>query len=95
MHHQIERRISWFHPLLLTDGTTEELTFWLQNIKYLNGCTFKPRPITSQIVFTDASGSGYGGFTFSKFERLYVVVVLLRGRENKVSRFKNLRKNFT
>ena len=70
MYHQIERRISWFHPLLLTAGTIEELTFWLQNIKSLNGCTFKPRPVTSQIVFTDASGSGYGGFTFSKFGRL-------------------------
>ena len=67
MYHQIERRISWFHPLLLTAGTIEELTLWLQNIKSLNGYF---QTATGHLVFTDASGSGYGGFTFSKFERL-------------------------
>ena len=70
MYHQIERPISWFHPLSLTAGTIEELTLWLQNIKSLNGFIFKPRPVASHIVFTDVSGSGYGGFMFSKFERL-------------------------
>ena len=39
-----------------------ELEFWLNNINICNGYTFKPKALTTCLVFTDASDKGYGGF---------------------------------
>ena len=58
----IESRSTWYQPITLTENAVNELQFWLENIQQRNGITFKPRPTTSKIMFTDASDSGYGGF---------------------------------
>ena len=65
----IEERVSWYQSIELTAEAREELIFWLDNIEQLNGCTFKPQPTTSRIVFTDASDHGYGGFTMSRLHQ--------------------------
>ena len=62
MYVLIESRVTWYHPIALTEGAFNELRFWIGNIQSRNGVTFKPRPTTSKVVFTDASDSGYGGF---------------------------------
>ena len=62
MYVLIESRVTWYHPIALTEGAFNELRFWIENIQSRNGLTFKPRPTTSKVVFTDASDSGYGGF---------------------------------
>ena len=70
MYRQIACAASWHQRILLTQGTIEQLSFWLENIEYVNGCTFKHRPTTTQMVFSDASQDGYGGFTVHKLQRL-------------------------
>ena len=62
MYRFIEKRISWFEQKLISKNVKEELEFWRDNINIYNGCTFKPRPLTSCLLFTDASDEGYGGF---------------------------------
>ena len=69
----IESRITWFEPIALTKSASNELIFWLNNIKSRNGFTFKPRPTTSKIVFTDASSSGYGGFIAQRLSEIICV----------------------
>ena len=63
---QIESRLSWHVVETISPGTTEELEFWSKNIGIFNGCSFKPRYSTSKMIFTDASDTGYGGFTVDK-----------------------------
>ena len=58
MYQQISISPTWYQPITLTPHTTSDLNFWLQAIDRVNGCTFKPRPTTTQMVFTDASGNG-------------------------------------
>ena len=62
MYRLIESRVSWFSPLILDDETLSELHFWNSNIDSFNGYTYKPKPVTTKLIFTDASDSGYGGF---------------------------------
>ena len=66
MYAQIEGRQSWSTTEPLTEGSTTELQFWHQNITKLNGCSFKPRNTTTEMVFTDASDIGYGGFMVTR-----------------------------
>ena len=66
---------------VISTQTKSELEFWRDNLDLKNGYTFKHRPITTKIIFVDASDSGYGGFicqrlgnkicteTFSPFEQ--------------------------
>ena len=66
MYHQIAAANSWhkLHPL--SSEVSKDLTFWLSNLRHVNGFSFKHHPTTTKIVFTDASQYGYGGFTVSK-----------------------------
>ena len=70
LYREIEQRTSWYVPVQLSHEAISELTFWLDNIVYFNGFTFKHSPTTSQIVFTDAAGSGWGGFMLFRLEKL-------------------------
>ena len=70
LYREIEQRTSWYVPVQLSREAISELTFWLDNIVYFNGFTFKHSPTTSQIVFTDAAGSGWGGFMLFRLEKL-------------------------
>ena len=70
LYREIEQRTSWYVPVPLSREAISELTFWLDNIVSFNGFTFKHSPATSQIVFTDAAGSGWGGFMLFRLEKL-------------------------
>ena len=45
---------------MVSKNVKEEL--WRNNINIYNGNTFKPRLLTSCLLFTDASDEGYVGF---------------------------------
>ena len=62
LYKEIESQPSWHSPFQLPKEAADELNFWLENITERNGFTFKPRPTTTKVVFTDASSTGYGGF---------------------------------
>ena len=70
LYQQIAEAFTWYQPVQLNQKSATELKFWLQNIEKVNGCTFKPRPTTTQMIFTDASGDGYGGFTVHRLQTL-------------------------
>ena len=44
----------------------EELKFWLSNYDFKEGYTIKPFPVTTKMIFTDASATQYGGYTVTK-----------------------------
>ena len=69
MYHEIENRVSWYEPKIISKETKDELEFWLNNIYIYNGYTFKPRPLTTCLVFTDASNDGYGGFILKRLNK--------------------------
>ena len=62
LYKEIESQPSWHSPFQLPKEAADELNFWLENITERNGFTFKPRPTTTKVVFTDTSSTGYGGF---------------------------------
>ena len=70
LYRQIAGANSWYQTILLSEDTREQLQFWHENIEYVNGCTFKHRSTTAQVIFTNASGDGYGGFTVQKMQTL-------------------------
>ena len=67
---QIETKNSWYEPMKLGDPARSELLFWRENITKVNGFTFKPRPTTTKIIFTDASAYAYGGFTCERLDEV-------------------------
>ena len=69
MYHEIENRTSWYEPKIISEETKDDLEFWLNNINIYNGYTFKPRALTTCLVFTDASDDGYGGFILKRLNR--------------------------
>ena len=69
MYHEIESRTSWYEPKIISKQTKDELEFWLNSINIYNGYTFKPRALTTYLVFTDASDDGYGGFILKRLNR--------------------------
>ena len=54
---------------MINKNVKEELKFWHNNINIYNGYTFKPRPLTSCLFFTDASDEGYGGFVLKHLNK--------------------------
>ena len=62
LYRTIENRNTWFDFIHIDSETRFELQFWYDNIEQRNGYTFKPCPSYTNIVFTDASDTGYGGF---------------------------------
>ena len=69
MYHFIEKKISWFEQKIVSKSVKEELKFWRNNINIYNGYTLKPRPLTSCLLFTDASDEGYGGFVLKHLNK--------------------------
>ena len=70
MYRQIESRYTWHAPIQLSTETIDQLLFWKQNFAKINCYSFKPNPTTTKILFTDASESGYGGFSCSRFSEI-------------------------
>ena len=62
MYAVLNARSSWCHQVLLTPEALEELAFWLNNIDNFNGQNIWPKASAIRVVYSDASGSGYGGY---------------------------------
>ena len=69
MYHEIENRVSWYEHKIINKETKDELEFWSNNIYIHNAYMFKPRALTTCLVFTDASDDGYGGFVLKRLNK--------------------------
>ena len=69
MYHFIEKIISWYEQKIVDKYVKEELKFWRNDINIYNGYAFKPRPLTSCLLFTDASDEGYAGFVLKHLNK--------------------------
>ena len=54
---------SWYAWVALTEDAKEELSFWQNNIVALSGQPIWFKSGATRIVFSDASDSGYGGYS--------------------------------
>ena len=70
---------SWDQPCTVSDSSIEELKFWLNHYNFEDGYSFKLRPVTTKILFTDASEFGYGGFEARRMGE-----TLVRGRFSRI-----------
>ena len=57
LYRLIESRQTWYEPMLLTSEAKNKLWFWKNNLDHINGYSLKPNPVSTRIVFTDASDS--------------------------------------
>ena len=63
MYYAIVTSHSWDSVVRFSPGLLEELRFWFSNISCMNGYPISA-PVTScTVVFTDASETGYGGYS--------------------------------
>ena len=58
----MQNRVSWYEPKIISKETTDDVEFWPNIIYIYSGYTFKPRSLTTCLVFIDAGDDGYGGF---------------------------------
>ncbi|KXJ10028.1 Integrase/recombinase xerD-like [Exaiptasia diaphana] len=65
MYLTIETRLSWDSVVHFSPGLLEELRFWYLNLDCFNGYSIRPPPTSSTLVFSDASDSGFGGYSAS------------------------------
>ena len=63
MYRMINQRRFWNEKLELTTEAKNELEFWLGNLRALNGRPCRWSPSATRVVYSDASDSGYGGYT--------------------------------
>ena len=59
----LNTRISWWQKLGLTKQARDEVGFWLARISEFNGQNIWPKPSALRIVYSDASSTGFGGYT--------------------------------
>ena len=59
----LNTRMSWLQYLPLSDHVRGELGFWYNKIEKFNGHNIWMGPSAVRVVFTDASDSGYAGYT--------------------------------
>ena len=53
----------WCQSLPIKPEAREELKFWFSQIGLINGREIWHSPLALRVVYSDASASGYGGFT--------------------------------
>ena len=61
-HMCIETRASWNSKVMLTSDAVREIVFWKTNIRVLNSSKFVNGDVCTVEVYSDASGTGYGGY---------------------------------
>jgi len=59
----LNSRNSWCTQLQLSAEAIDELQFWLSQISRFNGQDLWPKPSAVRVVYSDASNTGYGGYT--------------------------------
>ena len=70
LYYVIGQHVIGYYQINISTSVIDEVRFWLSNIYHWNGCTFKPTPTTTQIVFTDVCDTGYGGFALLRLQKL-------------------------
>ena len=63
LHLCIESRSTWDAPVAIQAEATEKLIFWNSNVGEINVGVIGVRKECSQIVYSDASSTGYGGYS--------------------------------
>ena len=58
----LNSRHSWFEKLTINPAAKQELTFWYKEIEEFNGQNIKRSPSAVRMVYSDASGTGFGGY---------------------------------
>ena len=58
----LNSRHSWFEKLTINPAAKQELTFWYKGIEEFNGQNIKRSPSAVRVVYSDASGTGFGGY---------------------------------
>ena len=69
MHKFIESRPSWDRLTILPTEVESGMKFWEENISKIKTFRIKSKPEITRIVFSDASGRGYGGYVVEKLGR--------------------------
>ncbi|XP_065915901.1 uncharacterized protein [Dysidea avara] len=59
----LNTRRSWCALLQLPEEAKSEVEFWIGKIKEFNGQNLWPKPSAVRVVFSDASDTGFGGYT--------------------------------
>ena len=63
MYSLIESRKSWYDHVELTKEVKEEIDFWSDSLQNYNAQPIWHSPSAVRIVYSDASDTGYGGYT--------------------------------
>ena len=58
----VQCRASWDAPVLVSSKALDELIFWKENLRTLNGSNLHISSDSEKYLFCDASGAGFGGF---------------------------------
>ena len=58
----LNSRHSWFEKLSINPAAKQELTFWCKGIEEFNAQYIKRNPSVVRVVYSDASGTGFGGY---------------------------------
>ena len=63
MYFSIVHRTSWDQKIFINSSLEKELQFWHKNLDYFQGYPIKEPVAACPAVYTDASDTGYGGYT--------------------------------
>ena len=63
MYALLNSRQYWDQPLSMTPEVKAELQFWNSQLELMNGKEIWHSPSAIRVVYSDASATGYGGFT--------------------------------
>ena len=63
MYYLLNTRLSWSDNLIISDEVREEFLFWRNCIDSFNGQGLWRSPSAVRVVYSDASGTGYAGYT--------------------------------
>ena len=59
----LNSRHSWVETLCITPEVDEELQFWCDSIMIYRSQNIRKSPSAMRVVYSDASGTGFGGYT--------------------------------
>ena len=59
----LNSRTSWFQKLNVSQEAREEIAFWKEGLPRLQGQNIWQSPSAIRVVYSDASGTGYAGYT--------------------------------
>ena len=63
MYVTLNSRLAWYQKVEISAEASEEVGFWLNRLEIFNGQDIWPKPSAVRMVYSDASTTGYGGYT--------------------------------